>query len=242
VTTKHTVVVGGGVAGLCTAFYLRRLGHDVTLVEGSAVGAPVASSYGNGGWICPAQAGPLPAPGLASHGFRALLNRDSSLYFNPQYLPRLVPWLLRFWTYCNPRDHRAGTAALALLGRDVFELVDDMVASGMEFELHKKGMIVVASEERVARAALEKLEPMRSYGYGIPDSFMDADELHELEPVLSTKAKVGFLIEEQWHVRADSFVASLAGAVAEMGVSVRENTPVTGFKTRDGRVLAATTP
>src|SRR5215207_1298372 len=59
---RSVVVVGGGVAGLCSAYYLRRLGVDVTLVESNRVGS--GASWGNGGWLCPAQAGPLPEPGL----------------------------------------------------------------------------------------------------------------------------------------------------------------------------------
>ena len=82
--------------------------------------------FANGGWICPAQAGPLPEPGLTLYGMRALLNSDSALYFKPSQLPEMAPWLLRFWSHCNERDHRHGVEAIARLGRDVFELVDEM--------------------------------------------------------------------------------------------------------------------
>ena len=100
------VIVGGGVAGLCTAYYLRKRDVDVTLLEARTLGSRSAASYGNGGWITPAQAGPLPEPGLTLHGVRALMNIDSALYFRPSYLPKLMPWLLRFRTYCNAEDHR----------------------------------------------------------------------------------------------------------------------------------------
>ena len=71
------------------------------MIDAEPVGSRNASSYGNGGWICPSQAGPLPEPGLTVSALQALMNGTSPLYFRPTYLPRLAPWLARFWTYCN---------------------------------------------------------------------------------------------------------------------------------------------
>lgn len=238
---KRVAVVGGGVAGLSTAYYLRRRGFEVTLVEAATVGARIASSYGNGGWICPAQAGPLPEPGLTIHGFRALLAQDSSLYFEPRYLPRLATWLARFWTYSNQRDFENGTRALAMLGRRVFELVDELVDAGLEAELHKLGMIVVGAKRENVEKMQAKLAPMRSYGYGIPETLLGPDELHALEPALAPQATTGLLVEEHWHVRADTFTRGLGKAVEEMGVSIVENSRVVGFSTNGRRVRLATT-
>src|ERR671919_239133 len=57
------VIAGAGVAGLCTAYYLRKRDGDVTVLESRTVCSPAAASYGNGGWITPAQAGGPPRPG-----------------------------------------------------------------------------------------------------------------------------------------------------------------------------------
>ena len=127
----------------------------MTVVESNRIGS--GASFANGGWLCPAQAGPLPEPGLTLYGMRALLNRDSALYFKPSHFAALAPWLLRFWTYCNERDHAHGTAAIARLGHDVFDLIDEMLADGVEFELHKQGMVYAAREPDDARAELRKL-------------------------------------------------------------------------------------
>ena len=126
------VVVGGGVAGLCSAYYLRQRGVEVTVIEARRVGS--GASWGNGGWVCPAQAGPLPEPGLTWYGLRSLVDRSSALYFQLRKLPELTPWLLRFWTYCNPRDHEHGVQSLAALGHDVFDLVEEMRDDGVEFQ------------------------------------------------------------------------------------------------------------
>jgi D-amino-acid dehydrogenase len=235
------VVVGGGVAGLCTAYYLRKRDADVTVVEARTVGSRAAASYGNGGWIAPAQAGPLPEPGLTLYGLRALLNADSALYFRPSYLPRLVPWLARFWTYCNARDFERGWAALAGLGRRVFTLVDEMTADGVEFELYKRGMICATAEAGDARKVLDSMEPMRRLGLQLPTELVQGDELHALEPALSDRVQAGFYVDEQWHVRADTFVRGIARKVRELGVEIVEEADVHAFETGDHRLLAAQT-
>jgi D-amino-acid dehydrogenase len=196
------------------------------LVERAAIGARTASSWGNGGWIAPAQAGPLPEPGLTIYGVRALLRVDSALYVRPTYLPRLTPWLLRFWTYCNQRDHDRGTAALALLGRRCFELVDAMAADGVAFDVWKLGMICATGQPEAARKALRRLEPMRKFGYELPDDILDEDEIRALEPSLNDRVKAGFHLEAQWNVKAGTLVDGLGARLREMGVEILEGAEV----------------
>ena len=230
----RVVVVGAGVAGLCCAYYLRRRDFDVTVIESNRVGS--GASLRNGGWLCPAQAGPLPEPGLTLYGMRALFDRDSALYFKPSELGRLAPWLLRFRTYCNPQDHAAGTAAIGRLGHDVFDVIEEMEADGVEFELHKQGMVYAARNPEDARNELRKLEPMREFGYELPDEIITDGELHDLEPGLSDEVTAGFLISQHWHVRPDTFTAGLAAALRRDGVEISEGAEVVEL-VREGRKL-----
>ena len=145
---------------------------------------------------------------------RALFDRDSALYFKPGEWSRLTPWILRFWTYCNERDYAQGTAAIAQLGHDVFDLIEEMQADGVEFELHKQGMVYAARSADDARAELRKLAPMRDYGYELPDDVITGAELHELEPALSPAVTAGFLVRQHWHVKPDTITAGLAARCA----------------------------
>ena len=235
------VVLGGGISGLCCAYYLRRRDVEVTIVDRAHVGARTASSWGNGGWIAPAQAGPLPEPGLTIYGLRALVRADSALYFRPSYLPRLTPWLLRFWTYCNQRDYDSGTAALAALGKSSFELVDGMVDDGIRFDLWKLGMVCATAKPEDARKVLRSLDGMRRHGYELPDDILGEDEIRELEPALNDRVKSGFHLAGQWNVKADTLVDGLGAKLRGMGVEIVEGAEVIEFDCRDATVRAART-
>ncbi|HET9243492.1 MAG TPA: FAD-dependent oxidoreductase [Gaiella sp.] len=235
------VVVGGGIAGLCCAYSLRKRDVEVTLVDRARIGARTASSWGNGGWIAPAQAGPLPEPGLTVYGLRALLRADSALFFRPTYLPRLAPWLARFWTYCNQRDYDRGTAALAALGKSSFELTDRMAEDGVSFDVWKLGMVCATAKPEDARKVLRSLEGMRAHGYELPTDILGEDEIHELEPALNDRVKAGFHLREQWHVKADTLVNGLGAKLREMGVEVLEGAEVVQLDRADSRVRSIRT-
>ena len=235
----RVVVVGGGVAGLCGAYYLAKRGAEVVVVESNRVGS--GASAGNGGWLCPAQAGPLPEPGLTLMGMRALLNRDSALYFKPGKLAELSPWLLRFWSYCNPRAYRHGLTAIARLGGRVFDLVDGMVADGVEFELHRQGMLLAARDPEDIRAELAKLQPMREFGYELPDDILLDSELHAVEPALSEEMRAGFVVPQHWHVRPESFNQGVAAAARGLGVEIAEGAEVVDFLRQGSRLAGVRT-
>ena len=235
------MIVGGGISGLCTAYSLRKRDVDVVIVDRAHIGARTASSWGNGGWIAPAQAGPLPEPGLTVYGLRALVRADSALYFRPSYLPQLTPWLLRFWTYCNQSDYDRGTAALAALGKDCFDLVDGYAADGIEFDLWKLGMVCATGKPEDARKVLRRLEGMRKHGYELPDDILDEDQIHALEPSLNDRVKAGFYLEGQWHVKADTLVNGLAVKLRGMGVEFVEGAEVIEFHHADSAVHAIRT-
>lgn len=225
------VVIGAGVAGLCCAYYLRKRDFEVTVLESNRVGS--GASWGNGGWLCPAQAGPLPEPGLTLNGLRMLFNAESALYFAPSRSAQVAPWLLQFLTYCNARSYRHGLAAWAALGRNIFKLVEEMADDGVEFELHRQGMLLAAEDPAVARRELDKLLPMRDLGYELPEEIITGHELHALEPALADTIQGGFTVRQHWHVRPDSFTAGLARTVRTMGVEVLEAAEVVDFVSDD---------
>ena len=123
----------------------------------------------------------LPGAGRAAARARAHLVRASarcSTAARPSTsscasCPQLTPWLLRFWTYCNQRDHEHGVQALARARpRRLRPGRGDARRRGRVRAL-QQGMLVAARDRRAAREELAKLQPMRAFGYELPDDVLD---------------------------------------------------------------------
>ncbi len=239
VAEGRIIVVGGGIAGLCTAYYLRKAGAAVSLFETRRVGS--GASAGNAGWITPAQAGPLPEPGLLSYGMRSLVDRDSTLYFEPRQLVRMIPWLLRFARRCNEPDHVAGRIALAGLGRRSVELLEGMAADGVDFELQRAPLLLAAKDPAHAQAFLDRLAPLGRLGLRIPQAVLGRDEIRSLEPVLSDAVQAGFVIEQHCGVKPLALVEAVRDRLLELGVEVNEGTEVREIDVEGSRLVALRT-
>jgi D-amino-acid dehydrogenase len=232
----RVVVVGGGIAGLCAAYFLRRAGAEVQLLEARRVGR--GASWGNAGWVTPAQAGPLPEPGLLSYGLRSLVDRESALYFEPRQLLRMLPWLARFARRCNETDHRWGRVALGELAARSIALLYEMAADGIAIELDRSPLLVAARDAGHAQRFLAGLEPVARLGFKIPDRLLSRDEVRALEPALSDAVASGFVIEPHCTVNPPAVVGALRERLIELGVEILEGTELRDIAVSEGRVGA----
>ncbi len=231
----EVTIVGAGVAGLCCAYYLRRAGADVTVLEARRAGS--GASAGNAGWITPAQAGPLPEPGLLGYGLRSLADRNSPLYFEPRQLVRMLPWLAAFARRCNERDYALGADALAGLGRRSFELLDAMLSDGIAFEVQRTPLLLAAQSSWGAEAFLRGLGHLSALGFAVPDRVVGADELRELEPSLGGSVRAGFVLEQHRVVAPMAMVQALRARVQDLGVEVAEGVELQDVDVAGTRVV-----
>ena len=117
--TGRVVIVGGGVIGLCAAFYCARRGWRVTVVERNG-GERDGCSYGNTGMVVPSHFVPLAAPGMVALALRWMWNPASPFYVKPRVSWDLIDWGLKFWRAANAEHVRR--AALCLRSRMEDEL------------------------------------------------------------------------------------------------------------------------
>ena len=90
VTMKSIVIIGGGVIGLCTAYYAARKGHRVTLIERGQANHD-GCSLGNAGMIVPSHFVPLAAPGMVALGLRMMFDPESPFHIRPRASLKLAP-------------------------------------------------------------------------------------------------------------------------------------------------------
>ncbi len=231
-------VVGGGIIGLSTAWYLRKLGADPVVIESWTLGS--RCSFGNAGWVCPSISSPLPAPGLTLKSLSWMMRRDSPLYIKPTALLKLAPWLLRFRSFCNSADQKRGIAAIAALNRFTMERYDELAADGVEFECHESGVLMVFRDSDKAAAAQKEVKLVTAAG-ATNCTDLTESEVYEREPMLRPGFRFGLFVGADRHVRPDSLTAGLGAALRASGVEVHEETMATGFRTEGGRVRAIAT-
>ena len=194
-------VLGAGIVGLSTAEWLRRDGHEVTLIDRVEPGDPAQASFGNAGVLAGSGVVPVAVPGLIAAAPRMLFDPDGPLFLKWGYLPRLLPWLAPF-LMTGRRDEvaRISRALAALIGDTVAEHRALAAGTGAErhigsarytylyrdraaFEADALGRALreaagVAAEER-DRAALEAEDPHLGPRYGFGLAFRDSTHLDD---------------------------------------------------------------
>jgi len=233
------VVVGGGVVGLCTAYYLARAGFPVEVVERRGLGS--GASRGNAGWVCLSHSTPVPAPGVVRYALRSLGRPDSPLYLRPLPDPAFVRWLWRFWRSSTPTAFRRGYAAIAELNRDTFDLFDGLREAGVDTTLTRPGMVHAFLSPAEARHHLALQREMADGRYPMPEEVVTGHEAPLLDPALSPQVRAAYLVEGEGVVDPEAFARGLGEALVAAGVKVHENAEALGFRTTGGRVTALRT-
>lgn len=236
----RTVVIGGGVVGLCCAFELARGGADVVVLERGTVGQ--GASRGNTGWVCPSFTYPLPGPGIIGEGLRGMLRGDGPLVIHPTLDTTFVRWLWQFRRSCSRARWEAGIRAFLALNARTPELFDGYAAAGVEFEMHSSGLVLAARTEHGLASYLDLFRELAALGFTGELTELGAEEVCQLEPALdraAVKGGVHALVDR--YVRPETLTDGLAQFLRDRGADVRENVEVTGLERGSERSVAVVT-
>lgn len=178
-------VIGAGIIGASVALALGRRGHRVTLIDRS--GGAESAALGNAGAFAFADVIPLATPGIIRKAPFWLLDPDGPLSLAPFYLPRLTPWLLRFWRASWRDRYRAAVAAQgALMGLSQAALGRLIAAEGLEHLLRREGQLQLYDSAASFRANLPGWEERRRAGVRF-DLLDSAAALAERQPGLNAR-------------------------------------------------------
>lgn len=228
-------MVGAGIAGLTTAWFLQQRGVQVTVLERSAVAA--GSSWGNAGWITPAMAIPLAEPAVLRYGIKALLDPSAPLHVPVRVEPQLWRFLLGFAARCTGRNWRRTMAALVPLNVLALDAYEEMETDpGLSVALESGPILAAFRESEQADGLLREFEQIREAGLELEASDVHGDEIRRLAPVASPQVSRAIRIDGQRFMNPGQYVEGLADAVRARGGEVREGADVRGLRHGPGGI------
>ena len=230
-------VLGAGVIGTTSAWYLARAGHEVTVVDRQPEAA-LETSFANGGQISVSHAQPWANPGAPLRALRWLGQEDAPLLFRPSTDPAQWLWGMNFLLECLPYRTRRNTAnALELAIYSVRLLGELRAATGITYDEQTRGILQLFFSRQDFEEACAPLALLRERGLEVREH--DAAQCIAMEPALaaSTAAIAGGI-----HAPGDEsgdahvFTARLAELARAAGVQFRFNVSVTGLQIVSGRI------
>jgi len=231
----RVIVLGAGVVGVTTAYYLSQLGYEVTVVDrASAVGD--GASFANAGQLSYSFTDALAKPEFLANIPRLLLGRDPGV--RVRVSPSLLAWGLRFVAQCTTKQARRNTLAVLKIAMRSAELMSDLRESlPFDFSHRKAGKLVLLSNESELAAARVASATKRSYG--CETTTLTRDEALATEPALqhmSDEFIAAVYSESDAVADAREFTKGLSGWLETQGsVDFRLSSHVRKLVTRNGR-------
>lgn len=236
---QRVVIVGGGVIGTASAYYLSKSGWDVELVDRDRFGA--ACSHGNCGLVCLSHVLPLTEPGAVGNALRAMFRKDAPFYIKPRLDPALWNWLLRFARRCNRRDMLEAADARHELLQSSFALYEELQKDeAIHCEWESNGLMFVFQTAK-EMDHYEATDRMIRDRFDLGATRLDSETLLQREPALKPGIAGAWHYEMDAHLRPDRLMQAWRGVLEKRGVRIHENCPVHGFQTDRRRAVAVQT-
>ena len=223
----RVLILGAGVVGTASAWYLAKAGHEVTVIDRQP-GAGLETSFANGGQISVSHAEPWANPGAPAKILRWLAKEDAPLLFRLRADPAQWSWGLRFLVECLPgrtRDNIAQILNLGLYSRTA--LRDLRAETGIRYDHLERGILHFYTNAAEFEAAMEPARVMREFG--VDRQVMTPDQCIALEPALAhvrTEIVGGTYTPTDESGNAHKFTTELARLSALRGVIFRYATTI----------------
>lgn len=237
--SKNIIVIGGGIAGLSSAYFLHKAGHEVTVLD--KAGISEGASFVNAGYITPSHIIPLASPGMIKKGLKWMFNSASPFYMKPRWDPEFFKWAWYF--------HRSSTRAkvekaipvikdINIISRELFEAFKSSGELG-DFQLEGKGLLMIYQSQKLGDHELQVAEKARFLGLEV--DALDHAALQRLEPNVKVNALGAVHYYCDRHTTPTEFMPKLVTYLESAGVKIKKHEEVEDIQAKHGKVEAVIT-
>ncbi|RYU94894.1 NAD(P)/FAD-dependent oxidoreductase [Emticicia agri] len=234
----HTVIIGSGIIGLYSAYYLQQKGHQVTIIE--RTDGSDGCSYGNAGMIVPSHFIPLAVPGMIEKGIRWMFNSESPFYVKPRLNWDLISWGLKFYKAANARQVERAMPALrdiSLLAKKLYQ--DFAKDEKNDFSFEERGLMMLCKTGHNFHEEAEVAETANKLG--IEAQVLDVTALHQLEPEVKPDVAGAVYYPGDAHLYPNVLLKKLKDLLQQQGVTFLYNNEVTGFDSAGSTIKSIST-
>jgi D-amino-acid dehydrogenase len=219
-------IIGSGIIGLSSAYYLSKAGHHVTIIEQSDL--KDGCSFGNAGMIVPSHLVPLAAPGMISKGIRWMFNSTSPFYVKPRLNGDLIKWGYHFYKSATKEHVEQSAMALkeiSLLSKAMYQQLTKELT--FDFGYQERGLLMLYQTKETEHE--EAATAQFANRHGIEAHILSVAEIQKLEPDVKVQARGGVYFPGDAHISPNLLVSGLIKFLKERGVIFQTSTVAQDF-------------
>lgn len=234
----RTIIVGGGIIGLCSAYYMQQEGHSVTIIDRGDI--TDGCSFGNMGYMSPSHFVPLASPGIIAEGFKYMLSSSSPFFIKPRLNLELMQWAWHFYKNSTAEHVKRSAPPLNNILQLSRRLIDDMRTQiGDSFDMETKGCLMMCKAPKTLEHEFHLADEAEKLGLVVER--LDAAAVQALEPEVEVKVAGAVLFKDDCHFHPGKMMIALKTYLQQQGVQFQLESTVSGFEKTGNKVNAVIT-
>lgn len=226
-------IVGGGIIGLCSAWFLQKAGCDVTIIDKGDISH--GTSFGNLGMIVPSHFVPMAAPGVIAQGLRWMLDSKSPFYIKPRLNADLIQWLWHFYRSANAKQVRQSIPVLYELNERSKWLYKEMAEQdSLDFGFEERGLLMLYKTQNQAEEEEELAN--KAHKLGVKAEIFNQESLKAIEPEMELDVLGGIYFSGDAHLSPNLVMSQLVTRLKTLGVNFINNTSIVDFNTQGSKI------
>jgi len=232
---SKTVIVGGGIIGLFSAYYLQKAGHEVTVIERGDI--TDGCSFGNMGYISPSHFIPLASPGIIAEGFKYMLSSSSPFYIKPRLNMDLMRWAWHFYKNSTAAKVKKSVPHL----NNILQLSRQLIADVKQdlppvFDMEEKGCLMMCKQPKTLEHEFHLADDAEKLGLKVER--LNSEQAQLLEPEVELAVAGAVLFKDDCHFHPGKLMIALKNYLEQKGVHFQLHSTVSGFEKTNNTVQA----